>query len=79
MPIHYAAQNASNDSGNENAVTELAAELSLHPISSFAARGAGAGGGAAACRPATTRFARKQAQHIRIRLQGLLPFFHPSQ
>ena len=52
MPIHHAAQNASEDSHNENALTELAAERSLHPISSFAARGAGAGGGTAACRPA---------------------------
>jgi len=30
------AQNACGNSSNENAVTELAAELSLHPISSFA-------------------------------------------
>jgi hypothetical protein len=52
MPIHHAAQNASEDSHNENALTELAAERSLHPISSFAARGAGAGGGTAARRPA---------------------------
>ena len=52
MPILHTAQNASGDSHNENALTELAAERSLHPISSFAARGAGAGGGTAACRSA---------------------------
>jgi len=36
-------------------MTELAAEVSLHPISSFAARGAGAGGGTATRRSAVSR------------------------
>ena len=38
MPIHYAAPNAWGNSNNENALTELAAEASLHPISSFAVK-----------------------------------------
>lgn len=35
---NYLLTNACCNSSNKNAVTELAAELSLHPISSFAVR-----------------------------------------
>jgi hypothetical protein len=36
MPIRHTAQNACDRFSNQNALTELAAEASLHPISSFA-------------------------------------------